>query len=555
MRTKMRTVAIIIVAIMTTVNFSVFSFEQDKQSLNMSYDVFTNSLSVEGSINKSQKAFINIYIVPYDMKETKLTNEVIANTEKIILKTFETNNNGTFSERIVMPKTFQGQRYLVALSSDFISRKSMVLSLDYTALSGVVNLINKGDKNEISALLLQQGAALGLGEGTSSENRGYVSDILYKFRPVKGYSENSFLYTYLTAEGLAKVRQKEINLEKMLSEYAPFADDDYLTMFDNLKSDEKQIISLLFEGDLQGNSFGEVFGSNQFVAQMRSSLSSMEMQGIFIEYCQKNNLSLSDYNSLGNTYYKDNVFNELYIKRNQMTSKQVVLSMFKEAVSTQKQAEEIFDGSLKPGGDASGGNGGGGTVNIVSNHHTDTQPTTEAEIFADMESHWAADTVKAMYELNIIRGFEDGNFKPEQNVTRAEFAKMVAMLLRLEENNGNSFEDVSTESWYAPYVFMVSGIGIIYGDGKNFYPENNITREDAAVILDRVFKYANVSLYNKVENEYADYDEISLYAIEAVKKLSRAEIISGYSGKFHPKSSSTRAEAATLLYRLSKHIK
>ena len=137
-------------------------------------------------------------------------------------------------------------------------------------------------------------------------------------------------------------------------------------------------------------------------------------------------------------------------------------------------------------------------------------------------------------------------------MTRAEFVKMLAAAAgQTAEGDGKtSFSDVPADSWYAPYVAWAEKNGMVNGSGGRFNPSDNITKQDMAVMIERYAeKAAGVSIPEMEAGVvFADDASISSYAKAAVYKLQKAGIISGdINGKFYPKSSATRAQAAKML--------
>jgi hypothetical protein len=113
------------------------------------------------------------------------------------------------------------------------------------------------------------------------------------------------------------------------------------------------------------------------------------------------------------------------------------------------------------------------------------------------------------------------------------------------------FEDVAPDAWYAPYVGNALKHGIVAGiDDAHFGVGRNITRQDAAVMIDRAMKLINKTKDKAREyTEFADQSEIAEYANEAIENLYVAGVINGKENKlFDPKATCTRAEAAKMIY-------
>ena len=159
------------------------------------------------------------------------------------------------------------------------------------------------------------------------------------------------------------------------------------------------------------------------------------------------------------------------------------------------------------------------------------------------------DAVQILNKLDIIKGYEDGTFGPMKNVTRAEFVKMLVLATGIEpaEDYSGYFADVKKDDWFAPFVEAAKTAGIATGADGKFMPDENISREDMAVLLYRAYGF------EASENErdvFIDSNLISDYAKSAVFALYEKGIILGNgNGEFNPKGNALRAEAAQIIYR------
>ena len=129
---------------------------------------------------------------------------------------------------------------------------------------------------------------------------------------------------------------------------------------------------------------------------------------------------------------------------------------------------------------------------------------------------------------------------------------MVVLAFDIKADGENvSFTDASSSDWYYEYVMVLAKSGIINGrnDGS-FGASDYITREDIAIILDRTAKYKGIEIVETNETVITDSDDISIYAKEAVEKMCKAGIISGFGdGSIKPKNEATRAQTAQLIYK------
>ncbi|WP_138754173.1 S-layer homology domain-containing protein [Paenibacillus sinopodophylli] len=198
----------------------------------------------------------------------------------------------------------------------------------------------------------------------------------------------------------------------------------------------------------------------------------------------------------------------------------------------------------------------GKPVAIIKVDHNSTYTIIEhASMLSDIGSSWAKDKIETLANKKIINGYEDGTFKPNGHVTRAEFASMIAKGLGLnEDSSAITFSDVSKESWYAGAVGAMSSRGFIsgYSDGS-FKADQKITREEEAVILARVLAYLkqDVNSSSSTLDQFGDHASISEYARVSVGALVELKMMNGDTqGNVNPQGYATRAETATLVYNL-----
>ena len=178
----------------------------------------------------------------------------------------------------------------------------------------------------------------------------------------------------------------------------------------------------------------------------------------------------------------------------------------------------------------------------------------ENDVFSDMDGYeWAEESVNGLFQLGIVQGTEEGMFSPGDNVTRAEFIKMlVAAMAEVDSGAVCEFQDIPSDSWAYPYVATAYQLGLVKGIEKDYFGANEpINRQDAAVLLYRFCRYFEIEFSNNQIVEFTDLDIVADYAIEAVKKLGTSGVMSGIgNGQFAPYGQCNRAMAAKMIYEV-----
>mgnify|MGYP000822524700 FL=1 len=171
----------------------------------------------------------------------------------------------------------------------------------------------------------------------------------------------------------------------------------------------------------------------------------------------------------------------------------------------------------------------------------------------DLDSvEWARTAINGLAMRGMISGRDQYTFDPNANITRAEYCQILMGAINALNAKGEStFADVPSTAWYYNAVSVASQLGIVsgYGDG-NFGPNDLITRQDMALMTYKTAKIMNKSLEPvNAEITFEDSHEISDYAFEAVMTLQKAGIINGMTDTtFEPHSNATRAQSAKVIF-------
>ncbi len=172
--------------------------------------------------------------------------------------------------------------------------------------------------------------------------------------------------------------------------------------------------------------------------------------------------------------------------------------------------------------------------------------------FTDVpEGHWAYEHIMNLAEKGILNGRAENIFAPEDTITRAEFAVILAKMSGddLSGHSATAFDDVKNDDWFMQYVSWANENGIAMGYDKMFNPGSQISRQDMAVMLVRYMNHMGKELgKGQSKPVFADDAEIGSYAREAVYYMAESGIISGRGNNiFTPKLPATRAEAAKMI--------
>ncbi len=179
---------------------------------------------------------------------------------------------------------------------------------------------------------------------------------------------------------------------------------------------------------------------------------------------------------------------------------------------------------------------------------TPAAPTVK---LSDISSHWAKASIERAVKLGIVNGYQDGNFRPENVVTRGEFAVMLSRALQLEgEGDPLSFNDTEgIPSWAKSHVARAVAAGLIGGfEDGTFRSGGKLSRAQLAVMIARA---ADLKLDEADAATFADAEQIPAWAQKEVAAAVKAGLIEGKEGNiFDPMATATRAQALTLIIRL-----
>ncbi|MBB6446726.1 S-layer homology domain-containing protein [Bacillus benzoevorans] len=205
--------------------------------------------------------------------------------------------------------------------------------------------------------------------------------------------------------------------------------------------------------------------------------------------------------------------------------------------------------------------------------HSNASAEEKITKLTDIKGHWAEKDIQLLLEKGAISGFSDGTFRPNNDITRAEFVKIMVNMFQLQSTNPDSrfsgllFEDTYTKNkgnyhWATEEIHIAAHLGIVSGTEKNkFSPNAPITREQMAIMINNLIYQATPFPLQELSetplneiliiNKFKDAPMIYSGAADKINNLVLLKIMYGTGdGYFYPKKTATRAEAAAILSRV-----
>lgn len=182
-----------------------------------------------------------------------------------------------------------------------------------------------------------------------------------------------------------------------------------------------------------------------------------------------------------------------------------------------------------------------------------------ATAISEISLHWSSQYVEYFRRKGVLRGYEKGEMKPDQPITRAEFTKVILEALDVSLTGvkfEQRFSDVKKNDWYSRYVLKAESLGIIqgYNDGS-FRPNEQVTRAEALAIIFRAFDIPSTSNdfhSTSLKKIFSDVPQGQWFT-NYVSNAYESGLIKGYTdGSFRPHGLITRGEASKITYLASQ---
>lgn len=183
--------------------------------------------------------------------------------------------------------------------------------------------------------------------------------------------------------------------------------------------------------------------------------------------------------------------------------------------------------------------------------------------FTDISTHWAKRTIELLASRHLVAGMTDTTYAPESSLTRAQTATLLVRALNLKPTSSViSFSDVKSGAWYYSTVHTAAQAGLIsgYPDGT-FKPNQIVSRQEFASMVVRASRAANQSAtltaaeINQILAAYGDTNAISAWAKTDMAYAIHMGLIGGFpDNTIQPVGTSTRAQGAAILERLLRKL-
>lgn len=170
--------------------------------------------------------------------------------------------------------------------------------------------------------------------------------------------------------------------------------------------------------------------------------------------------------------------------------------------------------------------------------------------FSDINGHWAKSWIEKSVKMGFVSGYEDGTFKPDRTITRAEFSKLINNALNTNKKASINFTDVESKDWFYEEIQKSVASGFFSGyENNTFRPSNPIKREEAAKVVSSAI--ATGGIEGEGATLLSDYGTIQEWAKISVNSVYNKGYILGYpEGTYRPSKALTRAEAVKIIYEI-----
>ncbi len=189
-----------------------------------------------------------------------------------------------------------------------------------------------------------------------------------------------------------------------------------------------------------------------------------------------------------------------------------------------------------------------------------------ADDFTDThQGYWSYDAIMALKKIGVLAGYPDGSFRPDENVTRAEFTAMITKALGLRDATDYSitnYKDLSPKHWAYRDIQIASHYGVMHGTPENNFMANGQVKR--VEVISTIMSTLNLKELTPDEAmayltaAYSDVDELPAWALTRTGKAEQLHAIvvrPWETGLLMPNRAATRGELAVFLYNMMERVK
>ena len=174
------------------------------------------------------------------------------------------------------------------------------------------------------------------------------------------------------------------------------------------------------------------------------------------------------------------------------------------------------------------------------------------EDYMDVKGHWAEATLHQAYDDGILKGYDAYNMAPDHSITTAQAVTVLCRVLHVEGQGDTSAFDIPAGAWYAEDVAKAVYAGLLDESAVGTL-DQPISRGQAFQLFGRAFQMTAADPDYTVLDQFPDTGYLTGEIRQAAASLVEAGVVNGSEGRLQADRSLTRAEYATMLYRLAGH--
>lgn len=316
--------------------------------------------------------------------------------------------------------------------------------------------------------------------------------------------------------------------------YTMFAQEASFSLtVDNERPAIGEVIQVTVTGDHLTDVYGYEINLNFDTSRMRYVKAESSLQGFSVPLAPKGGALVFAHTKVGKVAGEN--------------GKVILATLTFEAIGTSKEPTTIGLTSVKlVKSDLT-------AANLATNVNLNVMPAGESLVtFNDLEGHWAQQDIERAAGMGFVNGYPDGSFRPQNHVTRAEFAVMIARAMELTPNGSEAFDFADQgiiPDWATSFVAEAQLAGVItgYEDGT-FRPHSLINRTEMVAMVMRALGQTPDS---GLRPTFADTDSIAAWAQPYVAAAAEVGLVNGRgNNQFVPAANTTRAEAVVLILRM-----